>query len=105
MFINKISTYLTAHISQSKRRFNMKSSTYYFHVKTKILADFQICISAPLMNLLFRTIPENICCFPKCLKSRLTKQFLSFKTSSRRVCKTYSRSLGRRKKCYAENIM
>ena len=26
----------------------MKSSTYYFHVKTKILADFQICISAPL---------------------------------------------------------
>ena len=22
----------------------MKSSTYYFHVKTKILADFQICI-------------------------------------------------------------
>ena len=26
----------------------MKSSTYYFHVKTKILADFQICISVPL---------------------------------------------------------
>ena len=26
----------------------MKSSTYYFHIKTKILADFQICISVPL---------------------------------------------------------
>ena len=26
----------------------MKSSTYYFHMRTKILADFQICISAPL---------------------------------------------------------
>ena len=26
----------------------MKSSTYLFHVKTQILADFQICISAPL---------------------------------------------------------
>ena len=26
----------------------MKSSTYYFHMKTKILADFQICISVPL---------------------------------------------------------
>ena len=62
-------------------------------MKTKILTDFQICISAPLMNLLFRAIPENICCFPKRLKSRLTKQFLSFKTSSRVVCKTYSRFL------------
>ena len=30
---------------QSKRCFNVKSSTYYFHMKTKILADFQICIS------------------------------------------------------------
>ena len=26
----------------------MKPSTYYFHVKTKILADFQICVSVPL---------------------------------------------------------
>ena len=25
-----------------------KSSTYYFYMKTKILADFQICISLPL---------------------------------------------------------
>ena len=51
------------------------------------------CISVPLMNLLFRTIPENICCFPKRLERRLKKPFLSFKTSSKRVCKTYSRRL------------
>ena len=29
----------------------MKSSTYFFHVKTKLLADFQTCISAPLIPL------------------------------------------------------
>ena len=26
----------------------MESSPYYFHMKTKILAEFQICISVPL---------------------------------------------------------
>ena len=26
----------------------MKSSTHYFYMKAKILADFQICISVPL---------------------------------------------------------
>ena len=38
------------HISKSKMCFNVKSSTYYFHMKTKILADFQICISVPLIR-------------------------------------------------------
>ena len=28
-----------------KSYFNAKSSTYYFHMKAKILEDFQICIS------------------------------------------------------------
>ena len=28
----------------------MKSSTYFFHMKRKTLADFQICISVPLMS-------------------------------------------------------
>ena len=28
----------------------MKSSTYYFHMKTKTLSDFQICISVPLID-------------------------------------------------------
>ena len=31
------------HISQK-----VKGVTYYFHIKTQILADFQICISVPL---------------------------------------------------------
>ena len=36
-----------AHISKSKRCFNVKSSTY-FYIKTRISADFQIWISVPL---------------------------------------------------------
>ena len=39
-----------AHISKSRWSFNVKSSAYYFHMKTKILTDFQICISVPLSN-------------------------------------------------------
>ena len=34
--------------SKSKMCLNAKFSIYYFHMKTKILADFQICISVPL---------------------------------------------------------
>ena len=37
-----------AHISESKRFSNVKSSTYYFHMKTAILEDFQIYISVHL---------------------------------------------------------
>ena len=37
-----------AHNSKSKTCFNVKSSTHYFHMKAKILADFKICISVPL---------------------------------------------------------
>ena len=33
---------------KSKRCFNVKSSTYYFGIKTKIVTDFQICIEVPL---------------------------------------------------------
>ena len=36
-------------MSESKRCYNMKPSVHYFCVKTKMLADFQICISAPLI--------------------------------------------------------
>ena len=32
----------------------MKSSAYYFQVKAKILADFQICISVPLSSHYFK---------------------------------------------------
>ena len=50
MFVNKHFTHLTyiLHILKSKSRFNVKSSTCYFHMKMNILADFQICISVPL---------------------------------------------------------
>ena len=43
------------HISESKTCFNVKSSTYYFLMKTKILADFQICISVPFSSNVFIT--------------------------------------------------
>ena len=52
MFVNKLFTYPRVHTSESKRCFNVKSSTYYFHMKTKILADFQICITVPLIQFL-----------------------------------------------------
>ena len=49
MFVNKLFIYLkNAHISKSKRCFNVKFSTYYFHIKTNTMVDFQICISVPL---------------------------------------------------------
>ena len=35
-------------VIKGKRCFNVKFSTYYFQMKTKILADFQICIGVPL---------------------------------------------------------
>ena len=48
MFVNTI--------SKSKRRFNVKPSTFYFCMKTKKLADFQICISVHLIFLRFRKV-------------------------------------------------
>ena len=48
MFVNKLFTYLRC--AYLRKCFNVKSSTRYFNMKTKILADFQICISLPLMN-------------------------------------------------------
>ena len=41
-----------SHVRISERCFNAKSSTYHFHMKTKTLADFQICISVPLTILI-----------------------------------------------------
>ena len=51
MFVNKLFTYPRAHISKNKRYLNVKTSTYYFQMKKKILADFQICISVTLKEL------------------------------------------------------
>ena len=41
------------HISKRTKNFNVRSSTYYIHITTKILTDFQICISAPLRIFIF----------------------------------------------------
>ena len=48
MIVNKLFTYLTCACLKSTKCFNVKSSTYYFHMKMKLLADFQICITVPL---------------------------------------------------------
>ena len=38
-------------ISKGKSCFKVKSSTSYFPMKTKILADFEICINIPLKSI------------------------------------------------------
>ena len=52
------------HISKSKMCFNVKSSTYYFHMKTKMLSDVQICVplkvvSATLLLVCFSSLKES----------------------------------------------
>ena len=56
---------------KSKRCFNVKSSAYHFYMKTKILADLQICISVPLSKIkeLFVTEIERINAFILFLKT------------------------------------
>ena len=52
MFVNKFFTYIScAYLSIQKRCFNVKSLAYYFHVKTKLLTDFQICIGVNTFKL------------------------------------------------------
>ena len=57
MFLNVYKqTFHISHVrisQKSKMCFNMKSSAYYFHMKKKLLTDFQICISVPLTVFLF----------------------------------------------------
>ena len=51
MFVNKLFTYLGRaylSISESKMCYNVIPSVHYFYAKTKMLADFQICVSVPL---------------------------------------------------------
>ena len=49
-----------SHISENKRCFNVKSSTCYFRMKTKILAGFQICICVPLIRKVQNEIERSI---------------------------------------------
>ena len=59
MFVKKLFTYLTRAYLKSKRCFNVKYSIYYFYMKTKILADFQICISVSLKKV-SRSSPAEV---------------------------------------------
>ena len=54
MFLKNLFTYFTCAYLKKYKVFcyNVKSSTYYFHMKTKLLADFEICISVPLSDVL-----------------------------------------------------
>ena len=45
-----------AHISKSKRLFNVKPTTYHFHMKTDMLADFQICVSVPFNVFIIKSL-------------------------------------------------
>ena len=76
MFVKKFFTFSLAHISKSKKYFNVKYSTYYFHMEPKMWADFQICISAPL-----RMINDHFFCLQEtnildCLNGRCFHFFL-----------------------------
>ena len=46
----KVIAKLFALNANTKRCLNVKFSTYYFHMKTKILAELQICIGVPLIS-------------------------------------------------------
>ena len=50
MFVNKRFTDLACAYLKKQKTSNAKSSTYFFHMKMKILADFQIYISVPLIE-------------------------------------------------------
>ena len=50
---------MSQNVSECKRCFNVKSSTFHFHVKTKISADFQICIRV-ILNDTFRSRPATV---------------------------------------------
>ena len=60
MFVNKLSHISRAYTSKRKKYFNVKSLTYYFHVKMMILANFQICISALLFFLRLRVTQKAL---------------------------------------------
>ena len=57
MFVNKCFTYVTCAYLRKEKVFNVKSSTYCFQRKTKILTDFQFCISVPLTKNIVMAAP------------------------------------------------
>ena len=73
----------------------MKSSTYYFHIKTKILADFQICISVLLIIRYFsKSVEYNLFPFSFTFMPKPRKLFLDLKkTTTTFVFETFSKIL------------
>ena len=75
LFLNAcIQIFHISHFShiKSKYCFNEKSSTYYFHMKTEILAGFQICNSVPLNQ--------------KRIQKRIQGQSIQFKNGPSKIC-------------------
>ena len=56
MIVNKLFIYLAFANLKTKRSFIVKYSTYSFHMKTKVLTEFHICISVPLSFWLWHLI-------------------------------------------------
>ena len=50
MFVDKLFTYLICGYLKKQKMFLCEIFNYYFHMKTKVLPDFQICVSVPLMS-------------------------------------------------------
>ena len=48
MFFNKYFKHFGCVYLKSEQCYNVKSSTYYFYMKTKILAGIHICVRVPL---------------------------------------------------------
>ena len=63
---------LSVHVSE--RCYNVPSG-HYFHVETKILADFQIRISVPLKDLCFKGI-ENLVEMKIAIQQMIVQRFL-----------------------------
>ena len=72
--------YITCAYLKIKRYFNVKSSTFYFQVKTKILVDFQICISVPLKKENYRPV-SLLPHVSKVFERIIYKQIMSYVTN------------------------
>ena len=72
MFVNKLFSISRGHISKHNRWFSVKSWTYYFYVKTKMLTNFQICITCILLTSFYPLLFVQSLASFKALLSRLS---------------------------------
>ena len=70
----------------------MKSSKYYFHVKIKILTDFQICISVLLISVVMKKLPKEFCL-------ELLRLMPAGKWDLPKLLKVFSKELASRERC------